>query len=124
MCRVQGVYQLALRLKSRAGKTHEMLQALRSVMLPAEFEVGYLSCRLYSEADEPDSLCYEEEWSTEEDLEREIRSIRFGRLLAVMETATGSPTLEVRLIAERRGWDYIHLVRSSSHRLHRNGDVN
>jgi len=117
------VYQLALHLKSSAGKTHEMLQALRSVMLPAEFEVGFMSCHIYVEAGEPDSLCYQEDWSTQNDLERAIRSVRFGRLLAVMETAAGSPTLEVRLISETRGWDYIRLIRGGSHARDGNGDI-
>ena len=105
------MYQLAVRLKSSASKTHEMLQALRSVMLPAEFEAGFLGCQLYAEAGEAHSLCYVEDWSTVEDLEREIRSPRFGRLLAVIETAADLPTLEVRLISETRGWNYIRLLR-------------
>src|SRR6476469_8474803 len=101
------VYQLWLRLRAQAGKTHEMLQALRSVMLPVQFEAGCLGCQLYAEIGEPDSLCYLEDWSTREHLEQDIRSARFGRLLAVIESAAVSPTFEVRLISEARGWDYI-----------------
>jgi hypothetical protein len=88
-----------------------MLQALRSLMLPAQFEAGFLGCQLYAEAGEADSLCYLEQWVTQCDLEREIRSIRFGRLLAVMETAAGLPTLEVRHVSETRSWDYIQEIR-------------
>ena len=102
---------MTVRLTSRAEKAQEMLQALRSVMLPAEFEAGSMGCHLYAEAGETDSLCYVEEWATEQDMERTIRSIRFGRLLAIMECAIGLPTLEVRLIAETRGWNYIRQIR-------------
>ena len=44
-------------------------------------------------------------------MEEQIRSRRFGRLLAVMETAPKEPVLEVRSIAESRGLDYISTVR-------------
>jgi hypothetical protein len=108
------VYQLALRLKSHSGKTHEMLQALRSVMLPAEFEMGSMGCALYAQVDEVEALCYFEDWSTREDLEREVRSARFGRLLAVMECAAGRPTLEVHLISQTQGWDYIRHLRGEA----------
>jgi quinol monooxygenase YgiN len=110
-CHSQGVYQVTVRLTSRAEKAQEMLQALRSVMLPAEFEAGSMGCHLYAEAGETDSFCYVEEWATEQDMERTIRSIRFGRLLAIMECAIGLPTLQVRLISETRGWNYIRQLR-------------
>ena len=105
------MYQVTVRLTSRAEKAQEMLQALRSVMLPAEFEAGSMGCHLYAEAGETDSLCYVEEWATEQDMERTIRSLRFGRLLAIRECATALPTLEVRLISETRGWNYIRQLR-------------
>jgi hypothetical protein len=100
-----------------------MLQALRSVMLPAGFEAGFVHCQLYIDSVEPDSLCYQEDWSTQADLERQIRSTRFGRLLSVIETSSGLPTLEVRLISETRGWNYIRLIRGESEGLADDGEV-
>ena len=88
-----------------------MIQALRLVMLSAEFEPGFMGCQIYAEAGESESLCFQADWATQTDLEREIRSARFGRLLAVMEASAGSPTLEVRLIAETRGWKYVRELR-------------
>jgi quinol monooxygenase YgiN len=86
------VYQVTVRLTSRAEKAQEMLQALRSVMLPAEFEAGSMGCHLYAEAGETDSLCYIEEWATEQDMERTIRSIRFGRLCVSFRRRGGGIT--------------------------------
>lgn len=91
-----------------------MLQALRSVMLPARFEPGFVASRLYADPDEADSLCYLEEWTTQQDLEREIRSARFGRLLRVMESAAGSPTVEVCHLSDPQGWEYILKLRGDS----------
>jgi hypothetical protein len=52
-----------------------------------------------------------EEWATVADLEREIRSPRFIRLLSAMEDAPNPPSLEFRFIPQTRGLDYIEEVR-------------
>jgi quinol monooxygenase YgiN len=119
-----GVYQLSVRFKSRAGKTHEMLQAIRLVMLPAEFEAGSIGCHLYAEAGEADLLFYVEEWATLDDLEREIRSSRFARLLSVMEAADGLPALEIRDVAKTLGWNYVRLLRGDPSPADEHADEN
>ena len=88
-----------------------MVAALRSIMLPARAERGFISSRIYQEVDRPEALCYIEEWASPEQMEDQIRSRRFGRLLAVMETAPRKPVLEVRAISENRGLDYISMLR-------------
>lgn len=94
-------------------------------MLPAEFKAGSMGCLLYAETGEADSLCYLEQWATREDVEREICSIRFGRLLAIIESAAGSPTLEINNISETFGWDYIHMLRKDLDSAgNRNGNQN
>ena len=87
-------------------------QALRSVMLPAQFNAGSMGCQLYAETNDADSLCYLEQWATKEDVEREIGSTRFGKLLAIIEAAAGSPTLEIHNVSETFGWDYIRMLRN------------
>ena len=105
------MFQILLRLKSRVGKTHEMLQALRTVMVRAQFEQGYEGATLYTEANEVDRLCYIEEWDTEPDLEREIRSPRFGYILAISETAVETPVVLIRALSDARGLEYVQALR-------------
>ena len=88
-----------------------MVMALRSIMLPARAERGFVSSRIYQEVDAPEVLCYVEEWASPAQMEEQIRSRRFGRLLAVMETAPKKPVLEVRSLSETRGLDYISTIR-------------
>ena len=88
-----------------------MVKALRSIMLPARAERGFVSSRIYQEVDSPETLCYVEEWASPAQMEEQIRSRRFGRLLAVMETAPRKPVLEVRSMSETRGLDYISTIR-------------
>ena len=89
-----------------------MLQALRSVLLPAEFNAGSMGCQLYAQTNEADALFYLEQWATKDDVEREICSARFGKLLAIIEAAAGSPILEIHYVAETFGWDYIRMLRN------------
>ena len=65
-----------------------------------------MSC-IYQEVDSPEALSYVEEWASPARMEDQIRSRRFGRLLAVMETTSRRPVLEVRSLSETRGLDYI-----------------
>ena len=88
-----------------------MVKALRSIMLPARAERGFVSSCIYQEVDQPEALCYVEEWATPAQMEDQIRSRRFGRLLAVMETAPKKPVLEVRSVSETLGLDYISTIR-------------
>ena len=63
------------------------------------------------EVGDPDVICYVEEWPDVEGLDEYLRSARFGRMLALMETAVEAPTLEFRFVSKTRGLDYVAEVR-------------
>ena len=89
----------------------QMVQALRSVMLPVQLGSGTAHAQLAADVDNPDVLWYVEEWAETADLVAEIQSPRFARLLALMETAAEAPTLEFRFVSEVRGLDYVEEAR-------------
>ncbi len=91
-----------------------MVQALATVMGQARLQRGCVDCQLYAGSERPRSLFYVEQWATSQDFEAQVRSQRFGMLLAIMETAPEAPELEVRTISERRGLEYIRGVRLAS----------
>ncbi len=103
--------ELVLKITSEAGTAPAMVNALETVMFQARLERACVDCQLYAEAGNPQSLLYVEEWSTPRDLESQLRSQRFGMLLAIMETAAQAPDLEVRTISEQCGLEYISAVR-------------
>ena len=88
-----------------------MVQSLAKVMFQAKLEPACADCRLYSETGRPQSLLYVERWATARDFEVQLRSDRFGTLLAIMETAPQAPELEVRTVSEQRGLDYVSRIR-------------
>jgi quinol monooxygenase YgiN len=104
--------QMVLRMVARRNRTTEMVRALRSLMLPLQAAPGFISCRLYVEADSPDSLCYVEEWRTEEDVDQQIRSDHCTRLLALMEEAVEQPDFQLHWVADVKGLEYLEAVRS------------
>jgi len=103
--------QLCLRLKAPAGHRRDIVQALRILRLPTQLNGGCACTHLYCEVDNQDDLCYIEDWPRCEDLTRDVRSDRFSRLLALMETAAEPPVLEFRFVSETRGLDLVEQVR-------------
>ena len=103
--------QVVLRMVAHPRRTAEMIRTLRSLMLPLQAAPGFVSCRLYLEADCPEALCYVEEWRTPEDLDQQIRSIHYTRLLALMEAAAEPPNLQVNWVTEVKGLEYLETVR-------------
>jgi quinol monooxygenase YgiN len=93
---------------------HDLVQALKSLMVSAQAEHGLLGCNLYQEVGDETTLRYVEDWQTREDLECQIRSTRYTQLLALMETASELPSLEFRTVSQTRGLDYLQAVRGGA----------
>ena len=91
-----------------------MAQALAHVMALARLEPGCVECQVYAETANRQSLFYLEQWATQQELEAELRSQRFGTLLSIMETAPVAPTLEISTLSELRGLEYVEAVRLGS----------
>ncbi len=103
--------ELVLKITAQAKGVSAMSQALADVMFRARLERGCVDCGLYAETGNPHSFRYVEQWSAPQDLEAQLRSRRFGMLLAIIETAPKAPELEVRTVSDQRGLDYVRAVR-------------
>ena len=101
-------------MKTAPRKTAELVAALRALTRRALAEKGLISCTSYLGADDANTVCYEEQWKSREDLEEQIRSSRYTQLLSLMESATEQPLLEFRFISETRGLEYVADVRAGS----------
>ena len=105
------MFNVSLRIAAWPQHRNEMVQALRSIMLHAKSERGFVSAHLCEDVLIPHCFHYAEEWRTEEDLEAQALSHRFTRLLIIMEAAALPPVLEFRTISSARGLDYLEEVR-------------
>jgi quinol monooxygenase YgiN len=100
-----------LTMLARPRQAAEMLKALQSLLLPLQAAPGFVSGRLYRRADDPDIICYVEEWGTQKDLDRQIRSSHYTSLLALMEKGAKQPELRLNWVTEVRGLEYLEAVR-------------
>jgi quinol monooxygenase YgiN len=105
------VVQTVLKLTTDSRHKAELVQALRGLARSARSERGFISSRVCQEEANSNEFFYEEEWTSREELERQIRSPRYSRLLALMETSKTQPRLEFRLVAEVRGLEYVETLR-------------
>jgi quinol monooxygenase YgiN len=103
--------QVTLTMVAHPRHRAEIIQALRSLMLPLQAAPGFLSCHLCQEADDANTICYAEEWHSQEDLDRQIRSIHYTRLLAIMEAAAEPPELRLSWVTDVKGLEYLEAVR-------------
>jgi len=54
------MFQVNLRMMARPHRAVEAVKALRSIMIAARGERGYLASRIYQEVENPEALCLEE----------------------------------------------------------------
>ena len=87
-----------------------VMTALHALMVAARGEPGYVSCQLSTEMGGRAGLRYVEEWASEGDLKRQLRSSRFARLAGLLERATARPEVEFSLQSGARGLDYAEEV--------------
>ena len=88
---------------------HDLLEALRFLAVGARVEPGCLGCSAWLDADS--TVRYTEEWATEADMRRRVRSDRFTSLLAVVESSQ-EPQVHFDFVTTTRGLDYIAEVRA------------
>jgi quinol monooxygenase YgiN len=87
----------------------DLLDAFRFVVMGTRLESGCLGCSAWADPDA--TVRYVEEWLTEADMRRRVRSDDFTSLLSIVESA-GDPRVQFDFVTTRRGLDYVAEVRS------------
>lgn len=103
------VIRLTLTIATSPGESWRLVEALGSLMEPTRADNGCVGCELalFSKFDEAPNIRYVEDWSSEEDLRKRVRSDRFLQLIAVMEEALSRPEIAFELVSGTRGLDYV-----------------
>jgi quinol monooxygenase YgiN len=108
--------QLTVRLTATASRAHQIVDALHSLMRHTRHSAGCSDAHIAMDCDQANAFWYCEDWQDERALDEALRSERFSQLLALMETSTTPPVLELRTITETRGLDYVGAVRAQQPR--------
>jgi len=97
-----------------------MVDALRSVMLPARLERAVPERRSSGTSTPAESIDYVRGVAIAGDMQERIRSDSFNRLLSLMEAAPSAPSIEFRDVSGVYGLEYVAAVRKP-HRFSRKG---
>jgi quinol monooxygenase YgiN len=101
--------RLAVALNSASARgVQDLLEALRFLALGARLEPGCQGCSAWVDPDS--TVRYAEEWATEADMRRRVRSESFTSLLAVLESAE-EPHVQFHFVTATRGLDYVAEIR-------------
>jgi quinol monooxygenase YgiN len=100
---------------ARPSRSQEAIEALRSIRVESKMDRGLIEGRIYRDVDDPDALCFEQDWSSEFELKSYIRSSCFTNLLMLMETSPEAPTIEIYSVTNTFGMRYIEEVRFSEY---------
>jgi quinol monooxygenase YgiN len=101
---------VALKAASARG-AQDLLEALRFLGIGTRLEPGCLGCSSWVDPDS--TVRYVEEWATEADMRRRVRSERFTSLLGVVESAM-EPQVQFDFVSTSRGLEYVAEVRSDA----------
>jgi len=103
--------RLTVALMASPRGAPRLVNALRSLMVKTRIENGCLGCSVWLDPDS--TVHYFEEWATETDLKRRVRSEHFTSLLGVMEAASGPPEVRFDFLEATRGLDYVTEIRQT-----------
>ena len=96
-----------------AKKRDEALKILKSEAKRCKVQPSCLGCHVYEDAQEDNVLMFEEIWSSEQDLDRRLRSEEYRTMLLVMEMALKHPEVRFNKVSTSTGMEMIEKARSS-----------
>jgi quinol monooxygenase YgiN len=95
------------------GEARPITAALQGAMVSTRSEPGCLGCSLTTEMGAKVTINYTEDWASERDLERQLRSERFGVLAELLEHASEPPVIQFAVGDSVRGLDYAQQIRGA-----------
>ena len=99
-----------------SSNAKEALEILGYVAERTKVEPGCISCRIYRDAQQQQTIMFEELWNSTEDLQRHLCSSDYQRVLLVIELAKGQPEVRFSTISSASGFESIAEARSDAQR--------
>ena len=102
----------SIRMEMSPGNAREALEILRPLAERTRVEPGCVSCRIYRDVQQEDTIMLEELWSGQEELQRHLCSSDYQRILLVIELAKGQPEIRFSAISHSSGFETVAEARS------------
>ena len=102
---------VTLRMKVRHEKRQEYLKTVRGMLEPTSVEPGCISCRFYQDIENTNAFTFVEEWESQADLEKHLRTDTFRVLLYMMDLLSEPPEIKFNSVADTSGMEAIKAAR-------------
>jgi quinol monooxygenase YgiN len=99
-------------LNALADKHLEVTQTLLSLIEPVGKEQGCKNYNIFCDIHDKNHFCLLEEWETRENLDRHIRSCRFGVLLGIKILLREPLDIQIYTTSHPQGMEAIEAVRA------------
>jgi quinol monooxygenase YgiN len=109
--RAKHMVHSTIRMVIPPEKRGEAVKILRSIVEQDRIQVGCLSSRIYADAEEDNTLMFEEIWRSEEDLKCHLQSEEYPKVLLVAEMALERPEIRFNVISSTTGIETIEKAR-------------
>jgi len=96
-----------IRITASDSLNSEIVRLLRSLIEPTRVETGCISCGLYRDLYDPNILIWVEDWDTQDNLERHLRSPQYKKVLAALDMSDAQPELRFDTVVETKGMQLI-----------------
>ncbi len=96
-----------IRITASENSNGEIVRVLRSLIEPTRVQTGCVSCGLYRDLHDPGIIFWVEEWNTQDDLERHLRSPQYKKILAAFDMSEAQPDMRFNTVVETRGMQLI-----------------
>lgn len=104
--------QAMIKMEFSPDKVDEALQILRSIVERTRAEPGCVSCSVYQDSERENQIIFAQEWKSEENLQRHLRSEEYRKVLLVMEMALEPPEIRFDTITGSGGVEVIEGART------------
>ena len=96
-----------LRITASENPDGEIVRVLRSLIEPTRVQPGCNSCGLYKDLHDPSIIIWAEEWKTQDDIERHLRSRQYKKILAAFDMSSSQPVMQFNTVVETKGMQLI-----------------
>lgn len=103
-----------IRMAIPVEKHHEALRILKSIAVHSRNDPGCLGYFIYRDIEDNNVLVAQENWKSENNLDRHIRSDQYRNLLLVLEMSLRRPEVRLDTISHSSGIESIEKIRSTT----------
>ena len=104
---VVSTLRIVMAPRSRA----EIIQTLTAQLGPVRVQPGCLGCGLFQDIEIPEAITLTEEWESQVDLSRRLRSEEYRTVLAAIELSQEQPTIHFDTVTRRAGLEIVESAR-------------